>query len=316
MRQMEMNEAFDGDQGPALPEEEFQVLEDELLPPVNELKRFFRVFFSRKIVLVSAIILLLIIFVAIFADVVAPYDPYTQNLKNVLQYPSGEHLLGTDALGRDLLSRIIHGSRVALLVGIFTVLVAASVGTVIGLIAGFSEGILQTLIMRTTDAIMAIPGLVLSILIVGAMRGGVAAVVIAVAAGMFPGYIRMVNGQVLSVKQNDYVMAERAMGASWGRIIFKHILPNCMSPLIVMMTMMLGTSIMAEAGLSYLGIGITPPTAAWGAMCYDGYKYLMTHPLLSIAPGFAIMLLVFSFNMVGDGLRDALDPRLRGTLEN
>ena len=312
-----MNEIIlnDGEFIPAVSGDEFEVLEDALLPPVNEVRRSFRVFFSRKIVVFAAIMLVTIIFVALFADVVAPYGPYDQDLRNVLALPNSTHLLGTDALGRCLLSRIIHGSRVALLVGIFTVIVAASVGTCLGLVAGFSEGILQTVIMRTTDAIMAIPGLILSLLIVGALRGGVTTVVIAIAAGFFPGYIRMVNGQVLSVKQNDYVMAERAMGASWGRIVFQHILPNCMSPIIVMMTMMLGTSIMAEAGLSYLGIGITPPTAAWGAMCHDGYRYLMTRPMLSIAPGFAIMLLVFSFNMVGDGLRDALDPRLRGTLD-
>jgi ABC-type dipeptide/oligopeptide/nickel transport system permease subunit len=299
-----------------IPEEEFEVLEDQLLPPVNEFKRFVRVFFARKIVLFSAVLLGIMILTALLADVVAPYGPYDQNLKNVLAAPSGAHLLGTDSLGRDLFSRIIHGTRVALLVGFFSVIVGASVGTLIGLIAGFSEGILQTLLMRATDAIMAIPSLVLSLLIVGALKTGISAVVIAVAVSMFPGYIRMVNGQVLSVKQNDYIMAEKAMGASWWRIIFTHILPNCVSPLIVMMTMMMGTSIMAEAGMSFLGIGITPPIAAWGAMCYDGYKYLMMRPMLSIAPGFAIMLLVFAFNMVGDGLRDALDPRLRGTLND
>ena len=296
------------------PIDEFEVLEDALLPPVNEFKRFVRVFFARKIVIFGFSLLVIMILMALLADVVAPYDPYKQNLKNVLAESSPQHLLGTDALGRDLLSRIIHGSRVALLVGLFSVIVGASIGTVIGLVAGFADNWVQTAIMRTTDAIMAIPSLVLSLLIVGAMKNGIPAVVVAVAVAMFPGYIRMVNGQVLSVKQNDYIMAEKAMGASWGRMVFKHILPNIMSPLIVMMTMMMGSSIMAEAGLSYLGIGITPPTAAWGAMCQDGYKYLMTRPMLSIAPGFAIMLLVFSFNMVGDGLRDALDPRLRGTL--
>ncbi|MCL1804490.1 MAG: ABC transporter permease [Clostridiales bacterium] len=311
---MDNSQVFYDSQIPVIPTDEFEVLEDELLPPVNEIKRFFRVLFSRKIVLFAAILLVAIIIIAVFANAVAPFDPYTQNLKNVLQEPDGTHLLGTDALGRDLLSRIIHGARVALLVGFFTVMVAAAVGTTIGLVAGFAGGAIQSVIMRITDAITSIPNLIISLLIVGILRAGVTSVVIAVAAGMFPGYIRMVNGQVMSVKQNDYVMAERAMGASWGRIAFKHILPNCMSPIIVMMTMMLGGSIMAEAGLSYLGIGITPPTAAWGAMCYDGYKYLMTRPLLSIAPGFAIMLLVFSFNMIGDGLRDALDPRLRGTL--
>ena len=312
---MDGNEVIRANAPLLIPEDEFVVLDDALLPPVNEFKRFIRVFFARKIVVFAAVLLTVIIIAALGADFIAPFNPYEQNLRNVLAYPDSVHWLGTDALGRDLLSRIIHGARVALLVGFFTVIVAASVGTTIGLVAGFSSGLVDDVIMRITDSIMAIPNMILSLLIVGILRAGVTSVVIAVAGGMFPGYIRMMRGQVLSAKQNDYVLAERAMGASWGRIVFKHILPNCMSPIIVMMTMMLGGSIMAEAGLSYIGIGITPPTAAWGAMCYDGYKYLMTRPMLSIAPGFAIMMLVFSFNMIGDGLRDALDPRLRGTLD-
>ncbi|MCL1849650.1 MAG: ABC transporter permease [Clostridiales bacterium] len=311
---MDENMILDQGLGSLIPDDDFQVLDDALLPPVNEFKRFFRVFFTRKITIFAFVLLVCIILTAIFADFVAPFDPYEQDLRNVRALPNSRNLLGTDALGRDLLSRIIHGSRVAIMVGIFTVLVAASIGTTIGLIAGFSGGAVQAVIMRTTDALMAIPNLILSILIIGTLKAGVPSVILAIAMGMFPGYIRMVNGQVMHVKQNDYVMAERSMGASWWRIAFRHILPNCMSPIIVMMTMMLGSSIMAESGLSYLGLGITPPTAAWGSMCHDGYKYLMERPLLSIAPGFAIMMMVFSVNMVGDGLRDALDPRLRGTL--
>ena len=315
MDNMDNSEIYYNDPDTIVKEDEFRVLDDELLPPVSEIKRFFRVLFNRKIVRFASILLLVIILVALFANFISPFDPYEQDLRNVLQNPDRVHLLGTDAIGRDLLSRIIYGTRVALLVGFFTVLVASAVGTVIGLVAGFTGGLIQSLIMRTTDAIIAIPSLIFTMLIVGILKAGVPSVVIAVAAGMFPGYIRMVNGQVMSVKQNDYIMAERAAGASMVRIAFSHVLPNCMSPLIVMMTMMLGGAIMAESGLSYLGIGITPPTPAWGAMCYDGYKYLMTRPLLSIAPGIAIMLLVFSFNMIGDGLRDALDPRMRGTIE-
>jgi ABC-type dipeptide/oligopeptide/nickel transport system permease subunit len=140
--------------------------------------------------------------------------------------------------------------------------------------------------------------------------------VLAIAFTLLPGYIRLVNGQVMSVKQNDYIMAERSMGAKKARIMFRHILPNCLSPLIVQMTMMMGVAILQEASLSFLGLGILPPTAAWGSMCYDGYKHLMMRPLLSLVPGLAIMVLVFGFNMVGDGIRDALDPKLRGTSSN
>ncbi|SHH99152.1 peptide/nickel transport system permease protein [Sporobacter termitidis DSM 10068] len=295
---------------------EVDILEEQLLPPVNEFRRFVKVFFRRKIVLIGFIIVVLIVAMAIFADVIAPFGPYEQDLHNVLAAPDSTHLLGTDSLGRDLLSRIIYGSRVALSVGVITVLLSAAVGTLIGLVAGYAEGALQSVIMRLTDAMMAIPSLILSLIVASILNRGVLGVVIAVAITLFPGYIRLINGQVLSVKQNDYVMAGRSMGSHKARIMFRHILPNCLSPLIVQMTMMMGVAILSEASLSFLGLGILPPTAAWGGMCYDGYKYLMMRPLLSIAPGLAIMVLVFSFNMVGDGLRDALDPKLRGTSSN
>lgn len=301
----------------AMPEEcqdeAFDVIKEELLPPVNEFKRFVKVFFKRKVVLVGFILVIIMVFTAIFAGVIAPYGPYEQDLHNVMAAPNGAHPLGTDSLGRDLLSRIIYGSRVALSVGLFTVLVSAAIGTLIGLIAGYAEGAIQAIIMRLTDAMMSIPNLIFSILIVTLLKAGVPGVVLAIAFTLLPGYIRLVNGQVQSLKQNDYIMAERSMGSKKARIMFRHILPNCLSPLIVQMTMMMGVAILQEASLSFLGLGITPPTAAWGSMAYDGYKYLMMEPLLSLAPGFAIMILVFAFNMVGDGLRDALDPKLRGT---
>jgi peptide/nickel transport system permease protein len=293
--------------------EEFDVIREELLPPVNEFKRFVKVFFKRKVVAVGFVLVVVMILMAVFAGVIAPFGPYDQDLHNVLAAPGGAHLLGTDALGRDLLSRIIYGSQVALAVGLCTVLISAAIGTLIGLVAGYAEGAVQAVIMRLTDAMMSIPNLIFSILIVTLLKAGVPGVVAAIAFTLLPGYIRLVSGQVQSLKQNDYVMAERSMGAKKARIMFRHILPNCLSPLIVQMTMMMGVAILQEASLSFLGLGILPPTAAWGSLCYDGYKYLMMHPLLSLAPGFAIMILVFAFNMVGDGLRDALDPKLRGT---
>jgi len=297
-------------------DDEFEVLKEELLPPVNEFKRFVKVFFKRKVVVFGFIVIVIVILVALFADIIAPYGPNEQDLYNVLASPGGEHVLGTDSLGRDLLSRIIHGSRVALLVGVSTVVISAALGAAIGLFAGYAEGLIQSLIMRTTDALMAIPSLIFSLLLVQALKGGVMAVVLAVAFTFIPGYVRLVNGQVMSLKQNDYVLATRSMGAKKTRIMYRHILPNCISPLIVQMTMMMGVAIMMEASLSFLGIGIKPPTASWGEMCYSGYKYLLNQPLISLTPGFAIMLLVFSFNMIGDGLRDALDPKLRGTSSN
>ena len=291
----------------------FEVLDEGLLPPVNEFKRFIKVFFKRKIVIFGFVIVIITLLVAAFAEFIAPYDLNDQDLHNVLAAPDAVHVLGTDALGRDLLSRIIYGTRIALAVGVSTVVISATVGTLLGLIAGYAQGIVQTIIMRITDALMAIPSLILTLIIAAILKSGVVGVVIAVSVMLFPGYIRLTCGQVLSVKQNDYIMAERSMGAKKFRVMLRHILPNCLSPLIVQMTMMIGVAILAEASLSFLGLGIMPPTPAWGGLCNDGQKYLMMRPLLSIAPGLAIMILVFAFNMVGDGLRDALDPKLRGT---
>lgn len=302
------------DNNQALPVgDQVEILEEELLPPVNEFKRFIHVFFKRKIVVFGFAFVILTLLVTAFADLIAPYGMNEQDLYNVLAQPSAQHLLGTDALGRDLLSRIIFGTRIALAVGVSTVVVSAALGTILGLIAGYAEGIIQTAIMRFTDAMMAIPSLILTLIIAAIIKTGILGIVLAVAVSLFPGYVRLINGQVLSLKQNDYIMAERSMGSKKSRIILRHILPNCLSPLIVQMTMMIGVAILSEASLSFLGLGISPPTPAWGSLCFDGYKNLMTQPLLSIAPGLAIMLLVLSFNMVGDGLRDALDPKLRGT---
>jgi ABC-type dipeptide/oligopeptide/nickel transport system permease subunit len=293
--------------------DEFHVLEQELLPPVDEHKRFLKIFFHRKIVIVGFVILLVMIVFAIFAPLIAPFGYNEQDLNNVMQKPSKAHWLGTDQIGRDLLSRIIYGSQIAFIVGVVSVLISAAIGTALGMVAGFIGGFVNDLIMRITDAIMAIPGLVFTLLICAVLGNGLPGVVIAIGIGFFPGYIRLINGQVLSVKQNDYILAERAMGAKRVWIMIRHILPNVMSPLIVQMTMMMGSAIMMEAMLSFLGVGLIPPTPAWGSMCKNGYLYLMTNPLLSLAPGLAIMLLVFAMNMVGDGLRDALDPRMRGT---
>lgn len=287
---------------------------EEPLPRVNELRRFVRVLLGRGVVVFGIVAILAVIFTAVFAPLIAPYDPYSQSLNDTLQQPNLKHLLGTDALGRDTLSRMIYGSRITLFIGVGTVLIAASLGVVIGLIAGYFGGWTFTIIMRFTDGVMAVPPLFLALVIAALLGTGVKGVMIAVSFALWPGYIRLICGQVLSVKENEYVMAARSEGVGHTGIMFRHILPNCLSPLIVQMTMMMGLAILTEASLSFLGLGIRPPAAAWGSMVYDGYKYLVMLPVLAIAPGVAIMIVVFAFNMVGDGLRDALDPRLRGTL--
>jgi peptide/nickel transport system permease protein len=281
---------------------------------VSEWKRFRRVFLQRGLVVFGLIVILLLGLLAIFANLIAPYNPYIGNMNESLQQPSWHHLLGTDIQGRDTLSRLIFGSRTALLVGFVTVGSAAIVGTILGTLAGYLGGAINQIIMRIMDALMGFPMLVLAILISSVLGGGIQNVIIALSVSTIPGYTRLMCGMTLSVKENDYIMAEKAMGSSNFRTMTGHVIPNAVQPMIVLVTMMLGSVILAEAGLSFLGIGIKPPGAAWGSMVSDGYRYMLTNPVLSFAPGLAIMLVVFAFNMVGDGLRDALDPRLRGTI--
>jgi peptide/nickel transport system permease protein len=283
-------------------------------PRVSDFRRFYRVFLRRKVVLFGLIIIMLLIFTAIFASFLAPYNPYEIDMSNRLLQPSWTHLLGTDAHGRDTLSRIIYGTRTSLMVGIITVGIASFFGITLGLIAGYVGGVANTIIMRFIDALMSFPMILLALVIAALLGGGLKNVMIALGIGLLPGYCRVMCGLVLSVKENDYVTAARSIGDNSQRIMLSHILPNCFPPLIVLMTMQLGMAILSEAGLSFIGIGIEPPGAAWGSMVSDGYRYLLKNPILSFAPGIAIMLVVFSFNIVGDGLRDALDPRLRGRI--
>jgi peptide/nickel transport system permease protein len=281
---------------------------------VSEWSRFRRVFFQRPFVLIGLIILLILVITAVFAAWLVPYDPYKQNLSIALSQPSAQHLLGTDTLGRDTLSRLIYGARTALIIGFITVLIASLIGMTLGMLAGYFGGMVNMVIMRLIDAIMPFPMILLALLIAALLGGGIKNLIVALAVATIAPYARVMCGVAMSVKENDYIMAEKAMGASNLRTMLNHILPNSFQPMIVMMTMQLGSVILAEASLSFLGIGITPPGAAWGSMVNDGYRDLLTNPVLSVAPGIAIMLVVFAFNMVGDGLRDALDPRLRGRL--
>ncbi len=286
----------------------------EIQPHVGEFRRIVRVMASRKVVVIGFVIIVLMVIMAAFAPWLAPYDPNLTSLPEALQQPSTTHLLGTDSLGRDTLSRIIYGSRASLLVGIVSITIAASIGMALGLIAGYFGGMTYTIIMRFIDALMAFPMILMALVLAAILGGGLGNVMIAIGIALTTIYARLMCGQVLFIKENDYVLAARAQGASNLFTMLRHILPNCLPPLIVLVTMQMGSAILAEAGLSFLGIGITPPDPAWGAMVSNGYKYLLDLPVLSFAPGIAIMLVVFAFNMVGDGLRDALDPRLRGTL--
>jgi peptide/nickel transport system permease protein len=289
-------------------------IEEVMAPRISEWRHFYRVFLSRGLVIFGMVVILLMIITAIFAPFIAPYDPYELGTGKILEQPSWSHPLGTDQLGRDTLSRVIYGTQTSLMVGLIVVIAAGIVGMTLGLLAGYYTGWVNMVIMRIVDALMCFPMILLALVIASLLGGGIKNVILALSVGLVPIYARLMCGQVLSVKNNDYVLAARSMGAKGWRIMLKHISLNCFPPLIVMMTMVLGATILAEAGLSFLGIGIEQPTPAWGSMVNDGRIYLLELPILSFAPGVAIMLVVFAFNMVGDGLRDALDPRLRGVL--
>jgi peptide/nickel transport system permease protein len=278
----------------------------------SETRRIIRIFFGRKLNVIGLVFVMILVIAAIFAPWLAPYDPYKMDLGNQLLQPSRAHLLGTDPLGRDTLSRIIYGSRTSLIIGLSAVGISAFLGEIMGLIAANFGGITFAVIMRFTDALMSVPMMINALIIASVLGGGIKNVIIALAVGGFSGQCRMMCGMALTIKQNDYVIAGRSIGVSDMRMMLRHIFPNAFPPLLVMITMSLGMVILAEAGLSFLGIGIVPPTCAWGSMVNDGYKYLLTNPVLSFAPGLAIMLVVFGFNMMGDGLRDSLDPKLRG----
>lgn len=280
---------------------------------ISNIRRWFRVLFGRGFIAkASFVIVILFIFVALFADAIAPCDPLAQDLKNKLAGPSAQHLLGTDSLGRDVLSRIIYGAKISLYSSVFAGLFGAFIGIVFGLLAGYYGGILSTVIMRLSDAQLSIPGIIFTLVIASVMGNGILSLIIAIGLGMIPTYIRMMNGLVMSIKENDYVIAANLIGQSQWKILLKHLFPNCFPSLIVLFTMNLGQGIMLEATLSYLGIGVIPPTPTWGGMVSDGYAYLTRVPLLAIAPGVCIILVIIAFNVLGDGLRDALDPRLRG----
>jgi peptide/nickel transport system permease protein len=281
---------------------------------ISETRRFFRVFFSRWLVTFGLVVIFIFIVTSIFGPLFAPYDPNKQDLSHVLLQPNWQHLFGTDYLGRDTLSRLIYGARQSIMVGVVALGIAAAFGIVSGLVAGYYGSWISAIIMRIVDALMSFPMILLALILAGLLGSGLKNVMIALGIALIPGYARLMCGQVLSIKESDYILAGKSMGSNNWRLMLRHILPNAMPPLIVLVTMQIGAAILAEAGLSYLGVGLSPPTASWGSMVNDGFKYLLTNPLLSFIPGLAIMLVVFAFNMVGDGLRDALDPRLRGTI--
>ncbi|VXC18367.1 oligopeptide ABC transporter (permease) [Bacillus sp. 349Y] len=265
---------------------------------------------NNKLAIIGLIIILLQVIMAIAAPVITIHSPFKQNLaQSELPLFSEGHFLGTDNFGRDLWSRIVYGARISLLVGITAVGLGLAGGVTLGLIAGYYKK-LDGIIMRIVDLLFAFPGILLAMLIIAVLGTSLVNVAIAISIWSIPTCARIVRGSVLSVKKQEYVQAMKSLGASDFRILVKHILPNCSAPIIVFATMRMATAILSTASLSYLGLGAQPPTPEWGAMISQGQDFMWTSPHMTIVPGIAIMLIVFAFNVVGDGLRDALDPNM------
>ena len=254
---------------------------------------------------------LLIVAVALFAPTIAPYDPSAVHVRDRLQLPSSGYLLGTDELGRDLLSRIIFGSRISLLVGVIAVGIAATAGILLGLVSAFYGGLVDSLVMRALDGVLAFPAVILALAIITALGPSAGNAMIAIGIVSIPTFARITRGNVLSLKEKEFVEAARACGATSPYLMLRVLLPNCLSPLLVQASVAFANAILTEAALSFLGLGVQPPTPSWGSMLDTGRKYLTQTPWYSFSAGAAIFAAVLSLNLLGDGLRDALDPRSR-----
>lgn len=276
-----------------------------------EAGRWWRRFARSKGALFGLAVFLAIVVMAVFANVLAPYDPLAQGVGASLAGPSLTHWAGTDSFGRDMLSRIIYGARIALVVGIVAVLLALVVGVTLGLVAGYYGGLLDVVIMRVMDALFAFPIIILAIAMMAIMGFGVVNVIIAVGVGFVAPFARVTRGDVLAVKEEPYIEAARLAGVGNLAIIFRHVLPNVLAPIIVQGALRVSGAIITEAGLSFLGLGPPPPTPVWGSMIAEGRNFIVMAPHISTIPGVALMLTVVGLNLFGDGLRDTLDPRLR-----
>jgi peptide/nickel transport system permease protein len=272
---------------------------------------FVRGLMGNKGALAGLIVLILLILAAIFAPLITTYDPIVIDPPNRTAPPSRDHWLGTDGFGRDIYTRIVYGARVSLPVGLIAVSIAATVGAVLGLIAGYYGRLADAVIMRVIDVMLAFPNIMLALVIVAILGPSIRNVMIAVGIGEIPRYTRLIRGQVLSARELLYVEAAKVIGVPTSKIMFRHILPNVVSPVIVLATLSVGSAILAAAGLSFLGLGAQPPRPEWGSMLADGRQFLSSHWWVATMPGIAIAITVLSINMFGDGLRDILDPRIR-----
>lgn len=288
------------------------VAEVRKLKKESNVKEIWKRFRKNKIAMAGMIIFVIIILLTVFADLIVPYSKaLDQDIVNRLQGPSLEHFFGTDGYGRDIFARILHGGRRSLLMGIVAVIVGIIFGGILGACAGYYGGKVDTIIMRLMDTIMGIPFMLLALAIVAALGAGLTNVLIALVISMIPSYTRIIRSAILTVVGQDYIEAAKSCGSPDRFIILKHIIPNAIGPVIVQATMSVGTMIIWAASMSFLGMGVQPPTPEWGYMLSEGKDYMMKAPHLVIFPGLAIVLTALSLNLLGDGLRDALDPRLK-----
>ncbi|GEC93694.1 MULTISPECIES: ABC transporter permease [Brevibacillus] len=261
---------------------------------------------------IGAVIILGLILVAIFAPLIAPFDPNAQDYNKILMPPDGEHLFGTDDLGRDIFSRVVYGARISIQAALISVGIAMLIGVPIGLLSGYYRGFWdEWIVMRSVDAMQAFPFLILALAISAVLGSGFGNAMLAIGIGFAPAFIRITRGQVLSLRNMEYIQAARSVGVKDARIIFRHILPNAMNPIVIQATLAMASGIIAEASLSYLGLGVQPPTPSWGSMLNQAQTLMSVAPYATFYPGIAIFLVVLGFNLLGDGLQQVLDPRAR-----
>lgn len=290
--------------------QEMEDWKDQTESRLLETKHVFQLLFSNPASAVGATGVFALLFIMIFAPFIATHDPYAFELSDQFLPPSWAHFFGTDHLGRDIFSRVVWGSRISLTVGFITLLESAILGTLIGLVAGYKRGLVDTIMMRITDIFLAFPSTILALAIAAALGRGITSVMIALGVTWWPLYARLVRGQTLSIREEQYIETARLSGASSFRIMFRHILPNCIAPLMVQVSMDVGFTILAAAGMGFLGIGARAGPE-WGLLCSTGSRYFLQQWWIAAFPGLAIFLSVMTFNLLGDGARDMLDPRLR-----
>ncbi len=277
----------------------------------NQMKEIWRRFRKSKTAMLGLCLLIFVLSIAIFADVITPYENAISQSADRLDSPSAAHIFGTDELGRDLFARIVHGSRYSLLIGVSTSVLALVIGGLLGAIAAYYGGRVDNIIMRLTDVVMTVPPILLSLAVVAALGGSLRNLLIAITISCVPSMLRLVRSVVLGVVDEDYIEAARSYGASDMRIILKYVIPNALGPIIVTTTMNVANMILSAAGLSFLSLGVQPPAPEWGALLSDAKTYMFTAPHLLYIPGIFIVIAALSFNLAGDGLRDALDPKLK-----